>query len=144
VHDAGLQPWHLRLEVTEQALFLDVERARAAIERLQTSGIAIVLDDFGTGSSSLLQLQRLSLQGVKIDQGLVRDIENSPTKVAIVRAAISAARALSLSVIAEGVENEAQFRLLRAEGCSIFQGYYFAEPMPLDALSRHFYPDAEA
>nr|WP_242476919.1 EAL domain-containing protein [Halochromatium glycolicum] len=137
VLEAGLQPHHLRLEVTEQALFVDVEQAQAAIERLLSHGIAIVLDDFGTGSSSLLQLQRLSLQAVKIDQGLVRGIENSPTKVAIVRAAISAAKALSLAVIAEGVENEEQFQLLRAEGCSVFQGYYFAEPMPVEALSQH-------
>jgi diguanylate cyclase (GGDEF)-like protein/PAS domain S-box-containing protein len=136
VREAGLQPQHLRLEVTEQALFVDVEQARAAIERLQRLGIAIVLDDFGTGSSSLLQLQRLALQAVKIDQGLIRDIERNATKAAIVRAAISAAHALSLSVIAEGVENAAQFQLLRGEGCSVFQGYYFAKPMSLLALSQ--------
>lgn len=135
VEAAGLEPRHLRLEVTEQALFVNFERAGAAIERLQDSGIAILLDDFGTGSSSLLQLQRLSLQAVKIDQALVQDIDKSPTKIAIVRAAISVARALSLPVIAEGVETPAQFALLRVEGCDLFQGYHFAAPLTLDALT---------
>lgn len=136
VEEAGLEPRQLRLEVTEQALFVNLEQARTAIERLQRSGVAIVLDDFGTGSSSLLQLQRLSLHAVKIGQVLIRDIEHSSTKLAIVRAAISVARALSLPVIAEGVERDAQYRLLRDEGCSVFQGYYFAAPMPLRDFSR--------
>jgi EAL domain-containing protein (putative c-di-GMP-specific phosphodiesterase class I) len=136
VRGAGLRPHQVRLEVTEQALFVNAERAQGAIERLQRGGIAVVLDDFGTGSSSLMQLQRLAFQAVKIDQALVRDIESSPTRRVIVRAAISVAKALSLPVIAEGVENAAQHAILRSEGCTVFQGYHFAPPMPLSALAK--------
>lgn len=138
VQAAGLKPHHVRLEVTEQSLFVNAERAQVAIEALQGAGIAVVLDDFGTGSSSLMQLQRLAFQAVKIDQALVRDIENKPTRRAIVRAAISVAKAFSLPVIAEGVENGVQHEILRSEGCTVFQGYHFAPPMPLVALAGHF------
>ncbi len=138
VEAAGLRPQQVRLEVTEQSLFANVEHAEAALERLQRSGIAVVLDDYGTGSSSLLQLQRLEFQAVKIDQALIKDIEHNSSRLVIVRAALSVAKAFSIPVIAEGVENAAEYQLLRAEGCTLFQGYYFAAPMPLDALVKGF------
>ncbi|MEA3639536.1 MAG: EAL domain-containing protein [Lamprobacter sp.] len=138
VEATGLQPQQIRLEVSEQSLFTDVERAEAALKRLQQAGIAVVLDDYGTGPSSLIQLQRLAFHAVKIDQTLIKDIERNPSQLVIVRAALSVTRAFSIPVIAEGVENEAQYQLLRAEGCTLFQGYYFATPMPLEILLQGF------
>ncbi|MCF7997360.1 MAG: EAL domain-containing protein [Chromatiaceae bacterium] len=138
VEAAGLRPQQVRLEVTEQSLFANVEHVEAALERLQHSGIAVVLDDYGTGSSSLLQLQRLAFQAVKIDQALIKDIEHNPSRLVIVRAALSVAKAFSIPVIAEGVETKAQYDLLRAEGCTLFQGYFFAAPMPLEDLVQGF------
>lgn len=134
VEGAGLKPRQIRLEVTEQSLFANVEHAEAALDRLQRNGIAVVLDDYGTGSSSLIQLQRLAFQAVKIDQALIKDIEHNASRLVIVRAALSVAKAFAIPVIAEGVESAAQYNLLRAEGCAHFQGYYFAAPMPLDDL----------
>jgi diguanylate cyclase (GGDEF)-like protein len=138
VEAAGLKPQQVRLEVTEQSLFANIEHVQAALDQLQRNGIAVVLDDYGTGSSSLMQLQRLAFQAVKIDQALVKDIEHNPSRLVIVRAALSVAAAFSIPVIAEGVETAAQYHLLRAEGCTLFQGYYFAAPMPLDELVQGF------
>ncbi len=138
VETTGLKPHQIRLEVTEQSLFANIERAEAALDRLQRSGIAVVLDDYGSGSSSLIELQRLAFQAVKIDQALIQNIEHNPSRLVIVRAALSVAKAFAIPVIAEGVENAAQYELLRAEGCTLFQGYYFAAPMPLDVLVQGF------
>lgn len=99
------------------------------MERLKASGIAFSVDDFGTGYSSLSYLKRLPLSEVKIDQGFIRDILTDPNDLAIAKMIMSLAEDLDTSVVAEGVETEKQFELLREIGCPYFQGYLFSQPM---------------
>jgi EAL domain-containing protein (putative c-di-GMP-specific phosphodiesterase class I) len=110
----------------------------SAIERLKTCralGYAISLDDFGTSYSSLTYFRDLPVDEVKIDKIFIDDMLEDPLDLAIVRAIIDMATAFSRTVVAEGVETEAQYKLLQKIGCHAAQGYVFAKPMPLeDAL----------
>ncbi|NCC28914.1 MAG: EAL domain-containing protein [Gammaproteobacteria bacterium] len=131
-------PARLRFEISEASLFGDFERNAAILERLGAAGIQIELDDFGSGYSSLVHLRRLPLSGVKIDQLLVAAVDTDADAAMIVRAAIGVAEALSLPIIAEGVERETQRDLLLEMGCSRFQGFLFGRPMPLDRFRKVF------
>lgn len=131
-------PCRLKLEVSEAALFGDVERVGPIITELEATGVGIELDDFGRGLSSLVHLRQLPLAAIKVDQGLISAIDSDPDSASVVRAAISVADALSLPVIAEGVEREAQHALLLDLGCTRFQGYLFGRPMPFDELREAF------
>jgi EAL domain-containing protein (putative c-di-GMP-specific phosphodiesterase class I) len=99
-------------------------------------GIAISVDDFGTGYSSLSYLRRLPLSTLKIDRAFVQDVTSSPDAAAIADIIIAMAHRLNLSVIAEGVEEEAQLQFLRDKGCEMMQGYYFSKPIPADAFTE--------
>jgi EAL domain-containing protein (putative c-di-GMP-specific phosphodiesterase class I) len=96
--------------------------------------VAIALDDFGTGYSSMLHLRRLPLAEVKIDRSFVLGVATDSDDAAIVRSCIDLARALGLRVVAEGVEDEATWRMLVEAGCDVAQGWFFARPMPGDEL----------
>ena len=121
----------LKFELTETCLLHDIDNGRATLRALQEMGIHIELDDFGTGYSSLNLLKNLPINTLKIDQSLISGIETGNHNKAIVRAAIAMARAMSLTVIAEGVETVVQERFLVKEGCDMMQGYLYARPMPL-------------
>ena len=103
---------------------------------LKKIGVGFSLDDFGTGYSSLSYLKRLPLDQLKIDQGFVRDILVDSDDVAIFKMIVALAESLGLSVIAEGVETEAQRALLAHQGCHAYQGYLFSRPVPLDEFER--------
>ena len=103
---------------------------------LKAHGIGFSLDDFGTGYSSLAYLRRLPLDQLKIDQSFVRDLLTDPNSVAIAKTIIVLSQAMSLSVIAEGVETEMQRVLLDSLGCHAFQGYLFSRPLPIERLDR--------
>jgi EAL domain-containing protein (putative c-di-GMP-specific phosphodiesterase class I) len=98
-------------------------------------GVQLSIDDFGTGYSSLSYLQRLPINMVKIDQSFIREILTQGGPVPIVRAIIAMAHSLKLFVLAEGVEQEAQRRLLLEQGCDQAQGYLFGRPMPADSFA---------
>jgi diguanylate cyclase (GGDEF)-like protein/PAS domain S-box-containing protein len=131
----GLDPVHLRLEITESALVEESALVGGSLETLSEMGVGLVLDDFGTGYSSLAYLNRFPFDGLKIDRSFVDALGVEQERTAIVEAIISMARALSLDVIAEGVENEAQLSELSRLGCDFAQGHLFARAMPAEEIS---------
>ena len=131
--DHGASPGMLELEITESALIHDPARATRTLERIRALGVQISIDDFGTGYSSLSHLKRLPLQALKIDVSFVRQMLANPQDRVIVDATIALAHNLGLTVVAEGIEDEATLAALRAEGCDDGQGFHIAAP--LDAPS---------
>ncbi len=128
---SGANPQKLKLELTESLLLENVEEVITKMTALKARGISFSLDDFGTGYSSLSYLKRLPLDQLKIDQSFVRDLLTDPNDAAIARTIVALAQSLGLSVIAEGVETEAQRDCLATQGCRAYQGYLFGRPMPL-------------
>ena len=132
----GIDPIHLRLEITESVLVEESATAIASLEALNEIGVRLVLDDFGTGYSSLAYLNRFPFHALKIDRSFVDALGIEQERTAIVEAIIGMARALSLEVIAEGVENEVQLAELRRLGCDYAQGHLFHAAMPATDISR--------
>jgi diguanylate cyclase (GGDEF)-like protein len=128
--ESGMAPERLELELTESLLMQDVRHTEALLFRLKVLGVRLSIDDFGTGYSSLAYLKRLPIDTVKIDRSFVQDITTNPNDASITRAIIGMARSLKLSLIAEGVETEAQLSKLVAEHCDTVQGYFIGKPMP--------------
>ncbi|MGE5466025.1 MAG: putative bifunctional diguanylate cyclase/phosphodiesterase [Ignavibacteria bacterium] len=134
LREAGLPPSLVELEITESVFIGDGERTIGILRAFKELGVSLAMDDFGTGYSSLSYLRRFPLDIIKIDRSLVTDVEREDEPAMIARAAISLGRSLRKTVVAEGVENPAQFEFLRAEGCDEFQGYLIAKPMPEEAF----------
>jgi diguanylate cyclase (GGDEF)-like protein len=133
---AGLSANRLELEITESALVRDLESAQAVLGKLRDVGIRIALDDFGTGYSSLYHLRNFKLDTIKIDRSFVETMATNPDSDAIVRALIGLGAGLGLEVIAEGVENEEQRRMLIEHGCDQAQGFYYGSAVSgTDAMS---------
>jgi len=130
----GVSAGQLELEITESLLLHNVEQAIDTLRRLKALGVRIALDDFGTGFSSLSYLKRLPIDKIKIDRSFIQDIATDHHDAAITQGIISMAHHLSLTVVAEGVETASQVNFLKGSRCDIFQGYYFAKPMPYEAL----------
>ena len=127
----------LELEITETALLRNPEGSQAETGALSKAGFQIAIDDFGTGFASLVCLHTLPLHKIKIDISFVQRMEHDPLALAIVRSTILLAHELNLQALAEGVETEAQWQILRELGCDLFQGYLFGYPMPADAFAEH-------
>jgi diguanylate cyclase (GGDEF)-like protein/PAS domain S-box-containing protein len=138
----GLEPEHLRLEITESVLVEESATAISSLEALNEIGVRLVLDDFGTGYSSLAYLNRFPFHALKIDRSFVDALGIEQERTAIVEAIIGMARALSLEVIAEGVESEVQLAELRRLGCDYAQGHLFHVAMPASEVSRLIGEDA--
>ncbi|HXR61700.1 MAG TPA: EAL domain-containing protein [Solirubrobacterales bacterium] len=132
----GLDPIHLRLEITESVLVEESATAISSLRALNELGVRLVLDDFGTGYSSLAYLNRFPFHALKIDRSFVDALGIEQEATAIVEAIIGMARALSLEVIAEGVENEVQLSELQRLGCDYAQGHLFHAAMPEREVSR--------
>jgi len=132
IHHSGANPKNLKLELTESMLVENIDEVIAKMTELKAHGLSFSLDDFGTGYSSLAYLKRLPLDQLKIDRAFVRDMLVDATSGAIAQTIISLGRAMGLSVIAEGVENEEQRGFLAGLGCHSFQGYLISRPLPLD------------
>ncbi len=130
----ALPPGRLELEITEGVLIRDTEQALEALRQLKTLGVRVALDDFGTGYSSLSSLHRFPFDKVKIDRSFVRRLMDDSGARAIVGAILAMSHQLDLQSTAEGVEIEAEYSLLRDQGCSLMQGYLFGRPMPADAV----------
>jgi diguanylate cyclase (GGDEF)-like protein len=138
--DSGAKPSMLKLELTESMMLDRVDDIIAKMSELKLMGVHFAMDDFGTGYSSLQYIKRLPLDQLKIDQSFVQDIGEDSNDASIVQAIIAMSDALGLSVIAEGVETEAQREFLDKRGCHTFQGYLFSRPVPIaefEALLLH-------
>lgn len=136
VGDAGLEPQRLTLEITEQALVRDVERCAIQLSALSGHGIAVALDDFGAGFCNFRYLKLLPLDGLKLDRTMVEGIVSDARDLAVLRAIVAMAGALDLAVIAEGIETEEQLAIVRAEGCTQYQGFLRAKPMDAAAFAQ--------
>ncbi|KAA1172362.1 GGDEF domain-containing response regulator [Marinobacter salinexigens] len=134
IFNANVDTSLLELELTESAMMHDPEYAQRCLRELNQLGISFALDDFGTGFSSLSNLQHLPISLVKIDKSFVQDLGHSADAEHIIRAIISLAHSLQISVVAEGVEKEGQLEFLRQQHCDEIQGYYYARPMPWNDL----------
>lgn len=124
------------LEITERELHDELESAVEKLRQLRELGMKIIMDDFGTGSSSLAMLARLPIDVVKIDRSFVAEMEQQPAALAIASAVVGLARSLHMTAVAEGVETEAAAALLRQLGCSQGQGFLFGKAMPANELAR--------
>ncbi|MBX9678318.1 MAG: EAL domain-containing protein [Gemmataceae bacterium] len=140
LHESGMTPGLLELELTETALIRDESAAAKVLAEFSRQGILISIDDFGTGYSSLSYLKHLSIQKLKIDQSFVRNLPHDPDDAAIVRGTIALGHELGLKVIAEGVETADHVAFLKRHGCDEAQGYHYFRPTPADKLRPMLQP----
>jgi EAL domain-containing protein (putative c-di-GMP-specific phosphodiesterase class I) len=130
LHDTGLAPQLLELELTEGMLMHHADDTVHTLVQLGEMGVHLAIDDFGTGYSSLSYLKRFPIDTLKIDRSFVKDLHDDKDDAAIVTAIVAMARGLGLGVVAEGVETEAQVAFLRSLSCDMVQGFHFGRPMP--------------
>ena len=138
LHASEAEPGWLELEITESAIMTDAERALTILRAIRQMGISLSIDDFGTGYSSLAYLQKLAVNRLKIDKSFVAGLGQSDHDRLIVQSTIDLAHGLGLQVIAEGVETQRQYDILRGMGCEYAQGYLISRALP-DALLRRWY-----
>ena len=146
LHETGLAPQYLELELTESLLLSSAHVTFAVLQELKAIGLKLAIDDFGTGYSSFNYLRQFGVSKLKIDRSFIRDIAVNPDDAAITAAIISMAKSLHLKVIAEGVEDEEQMSFLRAHECDEIQGYYFSKPLAVDKVAdklRGDHPEAK-
>ena len=134
--DAGLEPSHLEVEITESIAMEGAEIVVANLNLLRSMGVGIAIDDFGTGYSSMTYLKTFPITSLKIDRSFVTDLAANPADAGIVRAIVEMAHGSKLGVIAEGVETREQFQFLQKYGCDEMQGYWVSRPLPIDGVDR--------
>lgn len=142
LHDSGLDPALLELELTESMVINDPLGAVQTLSHLKDLGVSLSLDDFGTGYSSLNYLRRFPVDTLKIDQSFIRDITVDSSGASVVTSIIDIAHNLNLTAIAEGVETSEQLDFLRANNCDSVQGYYYSKPLPPDEFAQRLGDDA--
>ncbi|TCS70650.1 EAL domain-containing protein [Effusibacillus lacus] len=136
LHETGLDPEYLELEITESIALENADRTIATLNELRTLGVRISIDDFGTGYSSLSYLKKFPIDTLKIDRSFVREIDTNLSDAAIVTAIITLAHSLNLKVVAEGVETPVQQAFLLKQKCDEMQGYLFSRPVPVSSFER--------
>jgi EAL domain-containing protein (putative c-di-GMP-specific phosphodiesterase class I) len=129
-------PNRLEIELTENALIDDIASAKRVIISLKNLGIKVALDDFGTGYSSLCYLSELPFDKIKIDRSFIKTLHDRPESAKIVSTIIGLGKSLGVPTIAEGVESARDAEVLRAMGCTIAQGYFYAKPAPAADLAE--------
>jgi EAL domain-containing protein (putative c-di-GMP-specific phosphodiesterase class I) len=134
--DAGLEAGSLDLEVTERCLMTDSDQLVPILAELRAIGVGLAVDDFGTGFSSMSNLQQFPLSRLKIDRSLIRRLPDDADAAAIARGVIALARELRLKVIAEGVERPVQLEFMRVSGCDEFEGYLLGRAVPAAEFER--------
>jgi diguanylate cyclase (GGDEF)-like protein/PAS domain S-box-containing protein len=132
--EAGVEPSTLMAEITESTAMADPDRTQRVLRDLNAWGLRLAIDDFGTGFSSLSRLKHMPVDILKIDREFVRNVDRDVRLAGMVRAMIQVAQSLDMIPLAEGVETEGEYIFLRANGCRLAQGFWFAHPMPVDEL----------
>ena len=136
LNQSGLDPKHIEIELTESTLMDDSKLVIEKVNELKKLGIQIAIDDFGTGFSSMSYLKSFPVSKLKIDKGFITGLPDSSEDIAIVRAIIAMSHGLNINVIAEGVESLDQVNMLKDYNCDMFQGYYYAKPVPFKKLLK--------
>ncbi len=132
--ETGLDPKYLEIEVTETMAMQDIERTIGVLGKIRGLGVSISMDDFGSGYSSLSSLKMIPLDILKIDRSLVCDIDENEVSKQITGAIVDLGKAMSLVVLAEGVETKGQCEYLTKIGCDLAQGYYYSKPRPASEI----------
>jgi EAL domain-containing protein (putative c-di-GMP-specific phosphodiesterase class I) len=132
----GLQPECFELEITENAIMSDLDLAMTLMKRIQDVGIGLAIDDFGTGYSSLGYIKNFPVQTLKLDNLFVDGLPDDSDAIAVAKTVLSLAEGLSLKVVAEGVESEAQREFLKTIGCDMIQGYLLSPPMEAERYQQ--------
>ncbi len=133
-----VKPGTLEFEITESILMYESKQAADILNQLKLMGIKIAIDDFGTGYSSFSHLRQLPFDKIKIDRSFIEQIPKNTNHVAMVKSIIAMTREMNLEIVAEGIETEAQYKLLKMLKCDYYQGFYFAKPAP--QLTMHTLP----
>ena len=137
LHQSGLDPSLLELELTESTLLENQREVAGDLHALRRMGVRVAIDDFGTGYSSLAYLQRLPIDRLKVDRSFIQDLDDSANGTAIVDAVVGIGRSLDMEVMAEGVETSKQLSRVIASGCRYVQGWYFSKALPPDAFAAY-------
>jgi diguanylate cyclase (GGDEF)-like protein/PAS domain S-box-containing protein len=132
LRDAGVEPSALQAEITESTAMADPDRTQRVLRELSAWGLRLALDDFGTGYSSLARLKHMPVDVLKIDREFVRHVDRDVRLAGMVRAMIQVAQSLDMVPLAEGIETEAEYVFLRANGCRLAQGFWFSRPVPAE------------
>lgn len=139
-----LEPWMLRIEITETSYMDNPEQMQKILRRLKTCGFTVLMDDFGSGYSSLNILKNLHADVLKVDMKFVQNVETSGSRAAVImRSIVGMAYDLGMDVVVEGVETEPQLDFLKGIGCRNIQGYYYAKPMQVDSCMELFLSEDE-
>lgn len=136
LNETKVEPEGIEIEITESMLMSDAQRAVVTLRTLSGLGLHIAMDDFGTGYSSLSYLKRFPIDTIKIDRSFVADITTSQDDAEIIRTIITMGQTLNRGVVAEGVETQDQFNLLRSYDCDVIQGYFISPPLPGDKFTK--------
>ncbi|WP_394689000.1 putative bifunctional diguanylate cyclase/phosphodiesterase [Hoeflea sp.] len=137
VRNSGVSSSRITLEITETAVLSDIERVLEHFDLLKDAGMRVALDDFGSGFTSLGQLQFLNLDKIKLDKAFATDIQNNPTNAAIVKSLVDLCHSLDMELVVEGAEDEAVSATLRDLGCTYLQGYCFSKPVTRSEALRY-------
>lgn len=133
-----IKPENLKIEITETVLMKEAEKQMGLLQKLRDFGFEIEIDDFGSGYSSLSMLKDIIVDVMKIDMGFLRKTDHGERSWNIIRSVANLARTLEMNTVTEGVETKDQVTRLLDIGCDVFQGYYFARPMPVMELERQY------
>ncbi|MBE0596199.1 MAG: EAL domain-containing protein [Desulfuromonadales bacterium] len=136
LHEIGLEPRLLELELTESMVMDDPAGAERTLHTLKELGVGLSLDDFGTGYSSLNCLRRFPVDSLKIDRSFIRDVATDPSGASVVTTIIDIAHNLSLTAVAEGVETQEQLSFLSRSGCDMYQGFLLSKPLPPEGFTK--------
>ena len=136
INEFELSTEMIQIEITESLLIDGYAHAIEVVNKFRNAGVKVALDDFGTGYSSLSYLRNLPVDKVKLDRSFIKEVDNDFKSAAIVKAVVDMSHSLGLKVVAEGVENQQQMKVLKGYGCDFVQGFLYSKPMPLSDIMR--------